>query len=140
MAIAQMNWGRMRHALTHPRMAEFAASLDAVYRQAEQHPGFVWRIPDAEAAAELAALGHDEMISATVSVWESVETLRAYTFQSRHGAYLKRAGEWFETVEGPQLVMWEVPAHHRPNFQEAFARLQSLRDRGPTQMAFGWPD
>ena len=56
MAIAQMNWGRMRFAPDDPRLSEFMAALDTIYRQAEAHRGFIWRIPDDDVAQELKAL------------------------------------------------------------------------------------
>lgn len=138
MAIAQMNWGLMRHPLTDARMAEFADALAGVYADAEAHPGFVWRLPDAAAADELQALGHDALVSATVSVWTDVAALRAYTFGGRHGAFLERASGWFQKVAGPQLVIWNVDSDARPGFAEAFERLETLRREGPGATAFGW--
>ena len=76
MAIAQMNWGRMKHAPDDLRMSEFMGALARVYALAESHPGFIWRMPDDHVARDLAALGHDEKVSATVSVWECVADLR----------------------------------------------------------------
>ena len=139
MAIAQMNWGRMLAPLDDPRMAEFAGALDDVYRAAEAQDGFIWRIPDEEGAGQLTALGHDALISATVSVWTNVAALRRYTFMTQHGQYLERAAEWFEPVEGPQLVIWDVASNARPSFKEAFNRLDHLRMHGPSAVAHGWP-
>ncbi len=139
MAIAQMNWGRMKHAPDDPRLSEFMASLDEVYALAEAHPGFIWRIPDDAAATGLAALGYDNRISATVSVWTDVHSLRDYTFNSLHGTYLERKSEWFEVVDGPQLVIWDVATDARPDFAEAFAKLDNLRAHGDTPEAYGWP-
>lgn len=139
MAIAQMNWGRMRFPLTDRRMSEFAGSLAEVYRLAELHRGFIWRIPDDEAASQLSALNFDDRTSSTVSVWESVEALKEYTFESLHGRYFDRKSEWFEGVEGPQLVIWDVEPASRPTFKEAFDRLEILKQDGPSNFAYGWP-
>lgn len=139
MAIAQMNWGRMKFAPDDPRLSEFMGALARVYAQAEAHPGFIWRIPDDNAAQELAVLGHDDRVSATVSVWRGVDDLRDYTFNTEHGAFLKRTAEWFEAVEGPQLVIWDVDPLTKPGFGEAFERLQRLRENGDSAVAYGWP-
>ena len=138
MAIAQMNWGRMRFAQDDPRLAEFMGALDAVYALAEAHPGFLWRIPDADVAPQLLALGFDDRISATVSVWRNVDDLRDYTFNGQHGMFLDRKAEWFDPVEGPQLVIWDVEDTARPGFAEAFARLDHLRNHGDSSFARGW--
>ncbi len=37
MAIAQMNWGRMKFAPDDPRLSEFMSSLGKVYALAEAH-------------------------------------------------------------------------------------------------------
>lgn len=139
MAIAQMNWGRMRFALSDPRMTEFADALEDVYGLAEVHNGFIWRISDGDAEQQLIAMGHDERTSATVSVWESVEALKDYTFQTRHGTFLELASAWFEKVEGPQLVLWNAEHTDQPTFREAFERLEHLKKYGDTSRAYGWP-
>jgi len=138
MAIAQMNWGRMLFPLEDMRMAEFAASLDGVYRLAELHQGFIWRIPDVEANAQLQNLGFDNMISSTVSIWETIDDLKAYTYETLHGDFIKRKSKWFENVEGPQLVIWNVEPKDRPTFEHAFERLEALKRDGPTENAYGW--
>ncbi len=139
MAIAQMNWGRMRFPLSDPRMVEFAEALEDVYRLAEVHSGFIWRISDCDSEEQLGALGLDDKVSATVSVWESVEALADYTFETRHGTFLKRANEWFEKVDGPQLVLWDIEHTERPTFGDAFERLENLKKHGDTSRAYGWP-
>ncbi|MBT1157291.1 DUF3291 domain-containing protein [Aminobacter anthyllidis] len=42
-------------------------------------------------------------------------------------AYLKRTSEWFDTVDGPQLVVWDIEVCARPSFFEAWERLQELK-------------
>ncbi len=139
MTIAQMSLARLRFAPGDPRVAEFFDNLDAVYQSAAGHPGFIWRLPDVQAAHQLAALGHDDRTSATVSVWRSVADLHDFTFSGAHGEFFDRRAEWFEKFEGPQLVIWRADATARPDFGEAFARLERLRRHGPTDHAHGWP-
>ncbi len=138
MAVAQMNWGRMRYPLTDARMSEFSEALDRVYRAAETHPGFIWRIPDQDAEQQLRDLGMDEKTSATVSVWTDADALRDYTFSGQHGCFLNRASEWFEAVDGPQLVLWQVEATAKPTFTDAFRRLNYLKTHGNTAEGYGW--
>ena len=139
MAIAQMNWGRMRHPIDDDRMAEFAMALDKVYHDAEIHPGFIWRISDRDAETQLRDLGHDGQMSATVSVWTDIAALRSYTFSGMHGEFLTRTREWFLEVDGPQLVIWDVDPDARPTFAEAFDRLAQLAKTGASDQGYGWP-
>ena len=119
-------------------MKEFLNSLVEVYRLAEDHPGFLWRIPDDTIAAEITSSGFDNRMSATVSMWKRVDDLHDYTFNSLHGAYLKRTAEWFDQVDGPQLVVWDIEDDARPSFFEAWERLQHLKQYGPSHRGYGW--
>jgi hypothetical protein len=71
-----------------------------------------------------------------MSVWESFESLRDYVYRSDHAGPLRNRREWFESLEGPILVLWWVPAGHLPSIEEAKARLANLRSHGPTAEAF----
>ena len=125
-----MNRGQLRYPLSDLRMDEFAEYLELVYSLAEAQRGFIWRIQDSEGASQLNTLGFDEKISATVSVWDTVEALRDYTFETLHGAFLNRKGEWFDEVGGPQFVIGGIARTSHPTFSEAFAKLElPKRDR-----------
>ena len=138
MAIAQMNWGKLKFSIEDKRMIEFAESLNEVYILAENHSGFIWRISDKESESQLSDLGFDKLISSTVSVWKDIESLKDYTYNSLHGFYLKRNLEWFKKIDGPKLVIWNVENHEKPTFKESFDRLQYLKDNGPSDYAYGW--
>ena len=133
-----MNWGRLKFSLEDKRMLEFADSLNEVYSLAENHSGFIWRIPDDQSELQLSDLGFDKFISSTVSVWRDLNSLKDYTYDSLHGVYLKRSSEWFEKIEGPQLVIWNVENNNQPTFRESFDRLKYLKDNGSSDYAYGW--
>ena len=138
MAIAQMNWGKLRFSLEDKRMVEFADSLNQVYSLAESHPGFIWCITDNQSELQLSDFGFEKLISSTVSVWRDIESLKDYTYNSLHGVYLKRSLEWFKKIEGPQLVIWNVENDDQPTFKESFDRLEHLKNNGSTDYAYAW--
>jgi hypothetical protein len=39
-------------------------------------------------------------------------------------------------MDGPEVVLWWIPAGHHPTPEEAKERLALLADRGPTPLAF----
>ena len=49
---------------------------------------------------------------------------------------MRRRREWFERMSEAFLVLWWVPAGHRPSVAEAIAKLEVLRAKGPTPAAF----
>jgi hypothetical protein len=138
MAIAQMNWGRLKYLLEDKRMIEFSKSLNEVYSLAENHPGFIWRIPNNQLELQLSNLGFDKLISSTVSVWKDIESLKDYTYNSLHGVYLKRSSEWFQKIDGLQLVIWNAKNDDQPTVKESFDRLEYLQNNGPTDYAYAW--
>ncbi|WP_084469324.1 DUF3291 domain-containing protein [Nocardiopsis trehalosi] len=134
--LAEINIGTLAHPLDHPAMAEFVALLDPINAMAEASPGFVWRFTEdgANDATGLRPFGPDVIVN--FSVWESREALWDFTYRSDHLDLLRRRRDWFTHMRDIYLVLWWVPAGHRPDLAEAADRLALLRDRGPTPEAF----
>ena len=76
------------------------------------------------------------MIIVNLSVWESLETLRAFVYASAHKSYLGRRAEWFEQATEAHLAVWWIPSGTIPTVQEAVDRLLALRADGPTERTF----
>ncbi|HWS31134.1 MAG TPA: DUF3291 domain-containing protein [Actinoplanes sp.] len=134
--LAQMNVATLRAPEGDPLVAEFTAGVDLMNGLADRSPGFVWRLKEED--VDLAALGIEpappEQI-ATMSVWESLEALRGYVYQSGHLDYLRRRREWF--VPGRSaMVLWWVEAGRIPTLLDGLQRLQLLGAEGPGPRAF----
>lgn len=81
--LAQLNIAAMREPLESPAMADFVANLERINALAEQAPGFVWRLEDdAGDATSLRPFG--AMVIVNMSVWQDVESLHRYAFESVH--------------------------------------------------------
>jgi len=134
--LAQLNIGRMRAPLESPIMAGFVALLDEVNALAESSPGFIWRLKgDGNDATSLRPFD-DDFIIVNMSVWASIDELRAYVYKSAHAAPLRRRREWFEQFDGVYVALWWVEAGHIPTVGEAKQRLLHLETHGPTADAF----
>ena len=134
--LAQLNIGRMVAPTTAPEVADFVEALQPINALAEAAPGFVWRLQtDAGNATDIHAFD-DDLLLLNMSVWESIETLRAFTYTTAHTDVLRRRREWFERLEAAHLVLWWIPAGHVPTIAEALDRLETLRRDGPTAAAF----
>jgi hypothetical protein len=136
--LAQLNIGRLRYPTDDPRMADFMRNLDLVNALAERSRGFVWRLQDESGNATNIRPYDDAQMAVNLSVWESVEALEAFVWQTIHKRFYGRRPEWFDSMEKPHFVMWWVPAGHRPTVGEAKERLEYLTAHGPTDHAFGW--
>jgi hypothetical protein len=134
--LAELNVARLRAPLDDPAMAEFADNLDRINALAEASPGFVWRLQtDAGNATDIHAFA-DPTILLNLSVWESLDDLRAYVYRSDHTGFLQRRRQWFEPVEGPATVLWWVAAGTVPSVEDALARRELVLRDGPTAEAF----
>ena len=134
--LAQLNIGRMVAPTTAPEVADFMAALDRINALAEAAPGFVWRLQtDAGNATDIHAFD-DPLLLLNLSVWDSIEHLRAFTYTTAHTDVLRRRREWFERLAEAHLVLWWIPAGHVPTIAEALDRLERLRRNGPSPAAF----
>jgi hypothetical protein len=139
--LAQLNIGRIRYEVNDPRMAGFVDNLAMVNAIAERSPGFVWRYTDESGnATSTRPYDGDPMMAVNMSVWENVESLEKYVWQTVHKRFYGRRHEWFEEMGERYFVMWWVPAGHLPTITEAIERLDHLKAHGPTDRAFAWKD
>ena len=137
MPLAQLNVARMKAPLESPVMAEFVARLEAINRLADAAPGFIWRLQSDEGdATSLRPMGEDMLVN--MSVWSDADALANFVYRSAHSAVMRRRRDWFERLAEAYLVLWWVPAGHRPSIEEAIARLELLRCRGPSPAAFNF--
>ena len=133
--LAQVNIGRLRAPIDHPMIKDFADNLDPINALAEASPGFVWRLTgDGNNATDLQPFD-DAMIAINMSVWTDIPSLGAYVYRSGHVQFMRRRREWFEHMD-LYMVLWWVPAGHRPTIEEAKQRLALLEANGPTPQAF----
>lgn len=144
MHLAEFNLGTLRYDWDDPRVADFADNLDRIYAMAERAPGYVWHMdPETMDLAQndpTGVLGGDPRTASTLSVWETYDDLRAFTFDTVHKLFYDRRDEWYDAFAqtGPRLVMWWVPKGHLPNIAEAARRLAHLAQHGETEDAFAW--
>jgi hypothetical protein len=136
--LAQLNVGRVRYELDDPRMAGFVKNLDLVNGIAERAQGYIWRLKD-ETGNAMSIRGFDDpRIILNISVWENIEALERFVWQTVHGRFYGRRQEWFDAFDGPHFVMWWIPVGHRPTVAEALERRAHLAVKGSSEFAFGW--
>jgi hypothetical protein len=134
--LAEINIARMLEPLDSPIMAEFTNNLDQINALAESSPGFVWRLVGEGNDATTLRPFDDDMIIVNMSVWESVETLKNFTYKSHHTDFVRWRKEWFSKMGEAYFCMWWVRAGHTPTVREAKERLEHLRTHGETATAF----
>lgn len=137
MAIGQFNVARARWDFDDARMKPFFDAVPMMNALAERSPGFVWRKVDDSEVMALPFFVEDRRLTLTLSVWDSVESLRHFTWNTLHKKFRLRTHEWFEKLDEAYVVMWPIADDHRPDGPEAIERLKELRRTGPTESVFG---
>jgi hypothetical protein len=109
-----------------------------VNQLAEASPGFVWRLQTPAGDATMTDAFDDPLTIVNMSIWESVEQLRDFTYRTGHEARFRRRGEWFEKPAQAHMAMWWIPAGHISSVEEARERLEFRRAHGDTPAAFSF--
>ncbi len=136
--LAQVNVARMMYGPDDERMKGFYGALDKVNALADRADGFVWRLQDDQGDAtafRFAGAGADDLLI-NMSVWENIDALRRYIYQSVHAKVMARREEWFAPMGAPHLALWWIPAGTLPTLEDAQKALHALEEDGPTARAF----
>ena len=136
--LAQLNIAKMKAELEDPIMAGFVEQLDYVNSIADSSPGFVWRFESEKGNATDIRAFEDNMLLVNMSVWEDIEYLKSFVYESFHLELLKQKKDWFHKFDGVFQVLWWVRAGHKPGVEEAKQRLAYLQANGPSDIAFNF--
>jgi hypothetical protein len=139
--LAELNIGRLVAEPGDPRVAEFMTALGRVNGLGRRMPGFVWMMEDSDGpntGNTDTKLDGDPRFVSNLTVWQSIETLEAFVWNTVHRQFYERRAEWFEVLGPMHFVMWWVPAGHRPSLEEGLERLDHLKANGDSDQAFGW--
>lgn len=134
--IAQLNIASMKTAMEDPSMKDFVDNLEVVNRIADNSPGFIWRLQTEEGDATSITVFDDDMLLVNMSVWQDLDSLKKFVYESYHVDILKRKKEWFRRFDGAHQVLWWIREGTIPTLSEAETRLRYLQACGPSPLAF----
>jgi hypothetical protein len=133
--LAQVNIAKMLAPFDTPIMQDFIGNIDKINTIADNSNGFIWRLKDED--KELGAkIFQDNSLLINTSVWENLESLFNYTYNTDHIEVFKRRKEWFSKFKMLHMAFWYVPIGCEPNFQDAKNRLNYLNTYGDTPYEF----
>ncbi len=148
MFLAVYNFGMFRERAEAPANQGFRDVEGVNFASAERASGFVGRSGYGEEQGppswgeqvypKFYIERGDGWSPSTLSLWEDLESLMAFTYFGIHAEALGRAGEWFVEQRWPPYVLWWVSPAHLPSWKEAVDRFEYLHDNGPTPTAFNF--
>ncbi|WP_197436576.1 DUF3291 domain-containing protein [Agrobacterium vitis] len=151
----------MKKPYGDPEVHGFEALTPAVFRHAENAEGFVNRAREIDDRSELTNFERDwgewgpftvpsfydggfttatDTRASTLSLWRSIEDVKAFVYNGLHQRALAQRHKWFRTPNWPGYAMWWVEDAHIPKWSEAASRLEYLFTHGPTPFAFTFPE
>ncbi len=130
--LAQINIAYMKAAQDDPIMKEFVDFLNPINKLAEESPGFIWRLVGESTEPS----PWNDMVIINMSVWDNIETLKDFTYNTAHSYFVRSRKKWFQHLGTPHYVLWWVEAGHIPTLAEAAEKLDVLTQKGSSPEAF----
>jgi len=133
--LVQLNIATLQHPLDDPRTADFVNALPTVNEAGEQSPGYIWRLQSDGGNATDINVFDDPLIIVNLTVWESLDALKAFAYRGIHRDFFRRRAEWF--VPGStRTALWWTPAGSLPTTDDAKRRLEFIDVFGASPYAF----
>jgi len=134
--LAQINIAQAKQAMESPIMSGFVKRLDEINLLAEKSPGFVWRLQTEEGDATGIKAYDDQQMVINLTVWQDIDSLKHYVYQSAHIELIQDRKRWFSKMESMQLALWWVPIGHIPSIEEGKNKLDLLQSDGVSERVF----
>lgn len=139
--LAQANAALTRHPFDHPELADLSRQIEAINALAMDSPGFIQHvIPQRETDLERVGQWLNSKTTARIffnmSVWDSIESLRKFTYHTQHRELIGRKKDWLVPSCNASYVLWWIPRNTVPTVTDACQRLQEISARGPSSVAF----
>ncbi len=138
--LAQINIARLKAPEGDPGNAFFFDNLNRINAIADRSAGFVWRLQDDIGDATRINAFNDPLLIINMSVWESIEALKAFAFDTVHRKIFERRAEFFAPLDGPHAALWWIKAGDTPTVENAKTKLELLERNGPIPDAFTFAD
>jgi len=148
MLAALFTFGIFREPVEHPVNQGFHDRNDPILAAVERSDGFVAR-SGYDGDPGPASWGEqvypdfyvergDGWSPETLSLWEDLESIAAFSYHGLHAEALRLGSEWMVTPEWPPYVIWWVAPGHTPDWAEAIDRHRCLHIDGPGRDAFNF--
>lgn len=146
--LAFTTFGVLHESWSHPQSKGFVDRVPETYASAERCDGFVDR-----SRRNLDNWSHswgevvcprfldpvlNEQIAMSLSVWEDVESVFAFSYADFHAEGMKQRKEWFRDPEYPNYAAWWIEDGEWPTFEVASARLEELHYNGSRPSSFNF--
>lgn len=146
--IAMLTTGPLLENLDAEKFAEFEELSGKIFEQfgidegAISHTGGIseeassdlwgkWAVPEIyQKAAETS------YVIQTISIWQDLESMVAFSYHGIHAQGLKRKYEWVQKLSRPNHVIWWIDDEHQATWSEGVERYNRIIKNDPAPDAF----
>ncbi len=114
-------------------MSGFVQNIEKINTVGSESHGFI-SLPTLDDAGEIYV--GDSLVN--VSIWESIEDLKKFTYTGMHAEILKKRRSWFKEQSIPNYVLFWFDAAVKPKEADVKERIEYLAKFGPTPYAFNF--
>src|SRR5688500_13542740 len=158
MKLAFTTFSILKEPYGHPAVQEFDDRTPAVFKEAEESPGFVARAVEVN-GAELSNFERDwgawgefcvprfydlgrtagtDQRTSTLSIWQDIPSVLNFVYGTLHVAALRKRNLWFKRPEWPTYACWWIADTRIPQWRDAARLLEQLHDEGPSPDVFNF--
>ena len=134
--LAQINIAIAKADKDSEIMSGFVGRLDEIHTLADNASGFIWRLETEDGDDGSVSVFNDSRLLINMSVWQDIDSLRAFVYKSIHIELLQDRDAWFDKMGEMHQTIWWVPTGHIPTIEEGKDKLDLIREFGPTAEAF----
>ena len=139
--LAFMNIGILLEPWGDPQVRGFEQRIPDVFGVAEGSQGFVALLdepPDVPIPTVFRAPEFAGRVALTLSVWQNLESVMAYSYGGLHAEALAKRKDWFLHGAWPGYVAWWVIDDQPVTWGEAQRRYELLHHQGSSPDAFNF--
>ncbi len=133
--LAQLNVATLLHPIDDPRISDFVTALPLVNGAGEHSAGYVWRLQSDSGDATDIRVFDDPLVIVNLTVWQTLEALKAFAYRGVHRDFFRRRAEWFVTGSS-RTALWWLPTTVLPTTEDAKRRLDFIDAVGVSPYAF----
>ncbi|WP_415404948.1 DUF3291 domain-containing protein [Tateyamaria sp. SN3-11] len=134
--------------ISHPNAQYFFGQLPKVFAQAREDDGMYWhnhgaRTADGQYLEMDGLIAHrsdrteDNLFILTMAGWRDVAAMHRFAYREPlHRDGMKALRDWVDRSQGATMVLWWAKRGTRVSLDEAWERLQMLRENGVSEQAF----
>lgn len=136
--LAQINIAKLLEPIDSPLLEDFVGDLDRINEIADKSTGFVWRLKDDTGNATNINPFDDSSFIVNMSVWETVDDLKDFVYNSGHMEVFRKRTKWFERMKTPHMALWWVKVGDYPTAEDGKNKLLELEKYGETVSSFSF--